>query len=171
MTTTSSARSITWAREHRVAAAALVRAGDSISLARNLATDPSPENPYPAHHHMLAAGDARDSNGIEGYEAARDYIGSDVHGLGVTHVDALSHMFVRGEMYGGRPASQVRSDGAQANTIMSMADGVVGRGVLLDIPGFGASSSSSIDDVVHRGGSRRGGSTKPACTSAPATSC
>ncbi len=135
---------------HRVAAAALVRAGDSISLARNLATDPSPENPHPAHHHMLAAGDARDSNGIEGYEAARDYIGSDVHGLGVTHVDALSHMFVRGEMYGGRPASQVRSDGAQANTIMSMADGVVGRGVLLDIPRLRGVEFLEHDDVVHR---------------------
>jgi kynurenine formamidase len=43
-------------------------------------------------------------------------------------------MFVRGEMYGGRPASDVRSDGARANTVLSMADGVVGRGVLLDIP-------------------------------------
>src|SRR3954451_7940628 len=120
--------------DHRVRAAALVRDGASITLARNLATSPTPENPFPAHHHMLAAGDARDSNGIPGYEAARDYVGSDVHGLGVTHVDALSHMFVRGEMYGGRPASEVRSDGARSNTVMSMVDGVVGRGVLLDIP-------------------------------------
>ena len=54
--------------------------------------------------------------------------------LFTTHVDALSHLFVRGEMFGGRPASEVRSDGARANTIMSMADGVVGRGVLLDVP-------------------------------------
>ncbi len=43
-------------------------------------------------------------------------------------------MFVRGEMFGGRPASDVRSDGATANTVLSMADGVVGRGVLLDVP-------------------------------------
>jgi kynurenine formamidase len=28
----------------------------------------------------------------------------------------------------------VRSDGATANTVLSMADGVVGRGVLLDVP-------------------------------------
>src|SRR4051794_15875868 len=120
--------------EHRIAAAGLVRSGRSISLAHNLGTEPSPENPHPAHHHMLASGDARDANGIPGYEAARDYVGLDVHGLYTTHVDALSHMFVRGEMYGGRPASDVRSDGARANTIMSMADGVVGRGVLLDVP-------------------------------------
>ncbi len=118
----------------RAAAAALVRDGLTVSLGRNLGTDPSPENPNPAHHHMLAAGDARDSSGIAGYEAARDYVGLDIHGLYTTHVDALSHMFVRGEMYGGRPASDVRSDGARANTVMAMADGVVGRGVLLDIP-------------------------------------
>jgi kynurenine formamidase len=122
------------AAPHRLAGAACVQDGTSVSLARDLGTEPSAENPHPAHHHMLASGDARDSNGIEGYEAARDYVGLDVHGLYTTHVDALSHMFVRGEMYGGRPASEVRSDGARANTIMSMADGVVGRGVLLDIP-------------------------------------
>jgi len=136
--------------EHRVAAAALVRVGESISLARNLATTPSPENPSPAHHHMLAAGDARDSNGIPGYEAARDYVGSDVHGLGVTHVDALSHMFVRGEMYGGRPASDVRSDGARSNTVMSMASGVVGRGVLLDIPRLRGIDFLENDDLIRR---------------------
>jgi kynurenine formamidase len=83
---------------------------------------------------MLASGDARDANGIPGYEAARDHLSLDVHGLLTTHVDALSHMFVRGEMYGGRPASEVRSDGARANTVLSMADGVIGRGVLLDVP-------------------------------------
>ncbi|HZP27806.1 MAG TPA: cyclase family protein [Acidimicrobiia bacterium] len=120
--------------ERRAAGAALVRDGTTVSLARDLATDPSPENPQPVHHHMLASGDARDSNGIDGYEAARDYLGLDIHGLTTTHVDALSHMFVRGEMYGGRPASDVRSDGARSNTVMAMADGVVGRGVLLDVP-------------------------------------
>ena len=118
----------------RATAASLVHSGESISLARDLGTEPSPENPHPAQHHMLASGDARDSSGIPGYEAARDHIALDVHGLFTTHVDALSHMFVRGEMFGGRPASDVRSDGALSNTVLSMADGVVGRGVLLDIP-------------------------------------
>jgi kynurenine formamidase len=119
---------------HRAAAAGLVRHGETISLAHDLATEPMPEHPHPVQHHMLASGDARDSSGIPGYEAARDHLALDVHGLWTTHVDALSHMFVRGEMYGGRPAEEVRSDGALSNSIMSMADGVVGRGVLLDIP-------------------------------------
>jgi kynurenine formamidase len=120
--------------ELRAAAARSVRTGESISLAHDLATEPLPEHPHPVQHHMLASGDARDSNGIPGYEAARDHLALDVHGLWTTHVDALSHMFVRGRMYGGRPASEVRSDGARSNTVLTLADGVVGRGVLLDVP-------------------------------------
>ena len=119
--------------EHRVAAAALAIDGTTISLAHDLGTKPSTENPYPAEHHMLAAGDARGDDGIPGYEASRDYVGSHVHGLGVTHIDALCHMFVRGEMYNGYPASEVRSTGARLNTVLSFADGIVGRGVLLDV--------------------------------------
>jgi len=119
---------------NRLAAVRTVSIGESVSLARDLATEPVPESPTPAQHHMLNAGDARDANGIPGYEAARDHLALDLHGLHTTHVDALSHMFVRGEMYGGRPASEVRSDGARANTVLSMAHGVVGRGVLLDVP-------------------------------------
>jgi kynurenine formamidase len=139
--------------ERRRAAARLVRSGEAVSLAHDLGTEPSPENPRPAEHYMLAAGDARDANGIAGYEAARDHIALDVHGLSTTHVDALSHMFVRGEMYGGRPASDVRSDGARANTVMAMADGVVGRGVLLDVPRatgrefFGAGEVVTVADL------------------------
>jgi kynurenine formamidase len=83
---------------------------------------------------MLASGDARDSNGIPGYEASRDYIGTEVHGMGITHLDALCHMFVRGEMYNGRPAGEVKSTGALSNTVMATADGLAGRGVFLDIP-------------------------------------
>ena len=53
----------------------------------------------------------RDSNGIPGYEASRDYIGTEVHGMGITHLDALCHMFVRGEMYNGRPGGRREEHG------------------------------------------------------------
>ncbi|WCO66115.1 cyclase family protein [Iamia majanohamensis] len=119
---------------HRAHAAGLVVDGTTVSLARDLPVAPSVEAPVAAQHHMLTSGDALDAQGLPGYEACGDYIGTEVHGLGTTHVDALSHMFVRGLMYGGRPASEVRSDGARRNTVMSLADGVVGRGVLLDVP-------------------------------------
>jgi len=139
--------------ERRAAASRLVATGESISLAHDLATEPMPEHPQPVQHHMLASGDARDANGIDGYEAARDHLALDVHGLWTTHVDALSHMFVRGRMYGGRPASEVRSDGARSNTVLTLADGVVGRAVLLDVPRalgcdyLGAGQVVTVDDL------------------------
>ena len=110
----------------RSAAAREVREGRSISLAHDLGVVPSPENPVPAQPHMLAAGDARDDSGIPGYEASRDYVGAHVHGLGVTHVDALCHIFVRGKMYNGVPASEVRSDGARRNSVLSIRLGLLG---------------------------------------------
>jgi kynurenine formamidase len=117
----------------RAAARDCIVDGTSISLAHDLGVSPSAETPYPAEHHMLAAGDARDSDGFPGYEASRDYFGCHVHGLGVSHIDALCHMFWRGRMYNGYPASDVRSTGAIRNTVLSFADGIVGRGVLLDV--------------------------------------
>jgi kynurenine formamidase len=119
--------------QRRAAAMASVRSGRSISLANDLPKVPSAENPFPAHHHMLASGDALDSNGIPGYEATRDYVGTDVHGLGVTHIDALCHMFAKGRSYNDAMPDTVKSTGATANTIMAAADGIVGRGVLLDV--------------------------------------
>ncbi len=130
--------------EHRATAARLVELGEVVSLARDLPTRPAADAPYPAQHHMLAAGDdACCNSGIPGYEASRDYIGTDVHGLGVTHVDALCHMFVRRQMYNGFPSTDVRSDGSRANTVMSLADGLVGRGVLLDI-----AAVRGVDSIV-----------------------
>jgi kynurenine formamidase len=134
--------------ERRRKASRLVVSGESISLAHDLGTEPLPEHPHPVQHHMLASGDALDSSGIPGYEAARDHLSLDIHGLYTTHVDALSHMFVRGEMFGGRPASDVRSDGARSNTVLSMANGVVGRGVLLDIPRATGCEFLDTPDVV-----------------------
>jgi kynurenine formamidase len=115
-----------------VAAAALVREGRTVSLSRNFPTQPGPENPWPAQHHMVVGGD--DSVVFPGLEAATDYIGIAFHGMASSHIDALCHVFSKGKMFGGRPASDVRSTGAKANSIMSLKDGVVGRGVLIDLP-------------------------------------
>ncbi len=125
-----------------------------MSLAHDFPVKPSPETPSPAHHHMLASGDARDSNGIPGYEASRDYIGTEVHGMGITHLDALCHMFVRGEMYNGRPAGDVKSTGALSNTVMVTADGLAGRGVFLDIPRARGVDAPRRQHRHHRGRSR-----------------
>ena len=51
-----------------------------------------------------------------------------------TQWDALSHCFEDGRMYNGYDANEVSSRGAKRNGIDKIANGVVGRGVLLDIP-------------------------------------
>lgn len=53
-----------------------------------------------------------------------------------TQWDALAHIFYRGQMYNGHGLEHVTASGATLNAIDQIADGVVGRGVLLDIPLF-----------------------------------
>ena len=117
-----------------VAAAALVREGRTVSLSRNFPTQPGPENPWPAQHHMVIAGDDCCVPGVDGLEVSTDFIGIAFHGMASSHIDALCHVFAQGRMYNGRPATEVKSTGARFNTIMCARDGIVGRGVLLDVP-------------------------------------
>ena len=48
--------------------------------------------------------------------------------------DALAHVFYDGKMYNDRDIALVTSRGARANGIEAIKHGVVGRGVLLDLP-------------------------------------
>jgi kynurenine formamidase len=65
---------------------------------------------------------------------AKDYVGLDYHNPGHSHIDALCHVAYEGAIYGGRPSDSITADGAQAGTIEVLKDGLVGRGVLLDVP-------------------------------------
>ncbi|GAA2372146.1 cyclase family protein [Dactylosporangium salmoneum] len=110
-------------------AATLVRSGRVIGCGR-IDETPSVINPVPAAHHMLAAGDLPE----DGCGIAADYLGIAPHGASTTHIDAFCHIYFDGRMYNGHPASLVRSDGAQVNSIAALADGVTTRGILLDLP-------------------------------------
>jgi kynurenine formamidase len=58
------------------------------------------------------------------------------HGHTVTHIDGLSHIFWDGRMYNGKPAELVTSTfGATHHDITALHDGVITRGVLLDVAG------------------------------------
>jgi kynurenine formamidase len=118
----------------RAAAAALAREGHAVSCARELPVQPSAENPNPAQHHMLRAGDAAAIPGLEGLETTMDYIGIAFHGMATSHLDALCHVFVGGRMYNGFEAGAVKSTGALRCSVMAARDGIVARGVLLDLP-------------------------------------
>jgi len=120
----------------RAEAAALIERGETVSCALQFPTRPAPDNPNPAQHMMVVAGDACTETGVPGMEAAMDYIGVAFHGMAVSHIDALCHVFVEQKMYNGFDASDVKSTGATRNSIMAAKDGIVSRGVLLDVPRY-----------------------------------
>jgi len=119
--------------EHRAAAAAEVTVGENVSCARKLPVKPNAENPRPALHMMVMGGDDCVIPGL-GMESTADFVGVSFHGMATSHIDALCHVFVDQLMYNGFAASEVKSTGARRGSIMAAADGIVGRGVLLDIP-------------------------------------
>jgi kynurenine formamidase len=114
------------------AAAASVREGISVTLSLPLDTKAAAHNPEPAVHRMTMHGGIDTEPGPLHF--AKDYIGVDYHNDGHTHVDALCHVAYEGLMYNGVPAEAVTSSGATADSIAALENGVVGRGVLLDIP-------------------------------------
>ncbi len=120
--------------ERRARAAALVEDGECVSLALDLPVQPAPDNPHPALHMMLMAGDACTLDEFGGLQQTADFIGISFHGMASSHIDALCHVLVNERMYNGFEASQVRSTGAVRNSIMAAKDGIAARGVLLDIP-------------------------------------
>ena len=112
-------------------AAGLVRSGRTVSLSRPLNTEREADNPEPADHHMTMLG-AKDHP--DGLAFAKDYIGVDYHNDSHSHLDALCHVSYDGSLYNGRPADSVSATGAAVETVEVLKDGLVGRGVLLDIP-------------------------------------
>jgi len=117
---------------HVRAAAALVRSGRSVSLAIPINTVAGPDNPRPAVHYMVQTHDISSELGEP--TIALDYIGCEFHGDCHTHMDALCHIGYKGKLYNGRPVDAVTSRGPTLMDITAYAHGIIGRGVLLDIP-------------------------------------
>ncbi|WP_369275418.1 cyclase family protein [Streptomyces sp. R11] len=122
--------------ERVVAAVGEVRTGRTVSLAAPIETEPGPDNPQPASHRMIAPTDQEETT-APGLHFARDRFAMNVHGDADSHLDALCHVMFDGQLYGGVPASTVTPDHAGALTLDLVRDGIVGRGVLLDIPRLG----------------------------------
>jgi kynurenine formamidase len=113
-------------------AASLVRTGRTVSMAIPINTVAGPDNPHPAIHYMSQNHDIPVGQSKVGF--AMDFLGMECHGDCHTHIDALNHISYGGLLYNGRPVSEVTSRGSSGLDITTYANGVVGRGVLLDIP-------------------------------------
>jgi kynurenine formamidase len=114
------------------AAAALVRRGRSVSLSNPIETIAGPDNPNPALYYVNTTHDIDIGSGDVRF--ATDFRGMQFHGDCHTHIDALCHVAYKEKLYNGRPAASVTSRGALGLDITAYAHGVVGRGVLIDIP-------------------------------------
>jgi kynurenine formamidase len=112
--------------DKRLEALALVREGESISIGRDLVVRGSAQSPPSATHALMYAGHEP--------SAALEMLTLVPHGFEMTHLDAVAHSYFEGRIYNGRRAAQVVSaDGIAFGSIMAAADGIVTRGVLLDV--------------------------------------
>jgi kynurenine formamidase len=127
----------------RAAAARLVKSGRSVSLSRPFPTSPGPNNALPAHHYMKTH--ARGTGGF-----AADYYGIYYHGVASTHIDALCHTWDEHAMWNGRdPRQEITFEGARFGSVEHWAEGIVTRGVLLDVPRHRGVPCVTQDAPVH----------------------
>jgi len=104
-------------REKRVRAAALVRSGRTVSLSRVF---------EPEQHFVQIS---RDRGFIV------DEHGFMYHGLTVAHIDALCHVWDEHGLWNGRDAEkELDTGGAHFADVTALENGLVTRGVLLDVP-------------------------------------
>jgi kynurenine formamidase len=113
----------------RKQAAALVKDGVSVSLARNTETEKAADNDSPFVHTMTSTG----KNALQG-SYSMDLITVSYHGWAHTHMDSLCHMFYKGKMYNGFPQTDVTSQGATKLAVTNFKNGILSRGILMDIP-------------------------------------
>ncbi|MCE2515063.1 MAG: cyclase family protein [Acidobacteria bacterium] len=113
--------------EKRTAAAALVTAGIPVSLSHTYLTEPDVEATFPVGYEMLGPdrpGPFRSDRYTFAY-----------HGYAHSHMDSLCHMMHDGRMYNGFVRDEeVTADGCAKLAVINFKQGIVGRGVLMDIP-------------------------------------
>lgn len=121
----------------RARAAGLVERGIVVSMGRRLPVD-QVEPDAPAGRQPELVGSAHSVFAVDtanGYFWERYEI--EYHGGKVSHVDALCHVAYQGRVYNNHTFTQIatREDGCSRLGIGSMRNGVVTRGVLIDLPG------------------------------------
>jgi len=130
----------------RRAAASEVRDGTSISLAREV-TPASKGELIPTTIDFMHLPDSVLGPSDNSVWWAGEKIGMFYHGWTITHIDALSHLSYLGRSYNRRTVS--RHEGPPDHgRIDTMRDGLVSRGVLVDLPRLRAKQKAATDDPL-----------------------
>ena len=109
-----------------------VQLGLAVSLAAPVEGRVTRDNPEPAQHRMKGPPPAEAGPGLA---FGMDRIDMNIHGNVDSHIDGLCHVIFDGALYNGVDAGTITDSGAAELSIESAAEGIVGRGVLLDVPG------------------------------------
>lgn len=125
----------------RRAAGKEVREGVTVSLTREVQAGPVPGAFEPARVEVFTVSDSviGPSDGSVRWSAER--MSLVFHGWAFTHIDALNHLTYGGRSYNGMNAAAPASGRAPAG---GQRDGLVTRGVLVDLPLLGAASSGGV---------------------------
>ena len=113
-------------------AAGGVRRGRTVSLAAPVDSEVAVDNPDPAVHEMTHP--EVDAVPASGLSFAMDRLAMNIHGNADSHIDALCHVIFDGTLYNGVDARAITAAGAAELSVEVARDGIVGRGLLLDIP-------------------------------------
>ncbi len=128
--------------EKRVRAAALVKLGESLSLSRDVIKERVGVS-APFDHVMVESGET------PGAESAGDIFSVQYHGFTQTHLDALCHIFHGDFMFNGVSKNAVTSKGAAKMSVLTMKNGILTRGVLMDIPRALGRAYLSAGDAIY----------------------
>lgn len=112
----------------RKQAAVLVKDGVSVSLAHDAEKEKAADNPSPFSHVMTMTGHNNPG------QFCVDTFSVNYHGYAHTHMDSLCHMFYKGKMYNGFSQEEVTKSGAAKLAITNVKNGILTRGILMDIP-------------------------------------
>ena len=123
--------------EVRRAAAALVSEGVSVSCAWDIENTHQPIMRWARaalYGRDRRVGGAVAEAGVSRMGGAMEFFGLVYHGYAITHLDGLCHIFWDGKMYNGKEARLVNATAGATNLpITELRDGIVTRGVLLDV--------------------------------------
>jgi len=115
----------------RKQALASVKEGISISMAHPAEMEQAVDNPQPIIRKMTRVGVGQPTTGTGG---TGDTFFISYHGYIHTHMDTLCHFLYKGKMYNGYSQDEVTENGAAKNSIINFRNGIITRGILMDIP-------------------------------------